>query len=156
MPHGGSVLPRPPSAAPSLILPAHVSRSVYLFLSCLPPSLSVPRAPAAAPFPSRLAPVSTSPPPAIRTPAPLSLPQFLTLGLSSSYSLFPNHSSFLLPHALISLYLTSLSLLPLFHSSAIIPPRTCCLSAYLYNSILNNSSSTDYVCFVVKILRSFP
>lgn len=41
--------------------------------------------------------------------------------LLSSYSLFPNHSSFLLPHALISLYLTSLSLLPLFHSTAIIP-----------------------------------
>lgn len=59
-----------------------------------------------------------------------------------------------MPHALISLYLTALSLLPLFHSSAIIPPRTCCLSAYLYNSILNNSSSTDYVCFVVKIVVS--
>lgn len=70
VPHGGSVLPRPPSAAPSPILPAHVSRSVYLFLSCLPPSHSVPRAPAAAPSPSRLAPVSTAfppPPPPLRS-----------------------------------------------------------------------------------------
>lgn len=46
-----------------------------------------------------------------------------------------------MPHALISLYLTSLSLLPLFHSLRYnSTPRTCCLSAYLYNSILNNSS----------------
>lgn len=61
-----------------------------------------------------------------------------------------------MPHALISLYLTSLSLLPLFHSSAIIPPRTCCLSTYLYNSILNNSSSTDYVLFRCQNLSFFP
>lgn len=142
----------------TLLLPAHVSRSVYLFLSCLPPSLSVPPCSRGGSF--SLASSTCFYLPLPRAPLgladPLSLPQFLTLGLSSSYSLFPNHSSFLLPHALISLYLTSLSLLPLFHSSAIIPPRTCCLSTYLYNSILNNSSVTDYVCFVVKISRSFP
>lgn len=46
-----------------ILLPAHVSRSVYLFLSC-PPSVSLrpSRTPRPAPSPSRLAPVSTSSP----------------------------------------------------------------------------------------------
>lgn len=95
VPHGGSVLPRPspPSLTLTLtlLLPAHVSRSVYLFLSCLPPSLSVPPYSRGGSF--SLASSTCFYLPLPRAPLgladPLSLPQFLTLGLFVFLLSFP-------------------------------------------------------------------